>query len=160
MLAKFSVLAVFMLRCRRLPGELALRESLVLAKRIAERCESFVNPTTLIESSELSLLARVRTIIDVSPAYADGRDVLRVEDREHSFLTPLEATALLEQLPAGTVGILVDETQVTAFLGNESSYDRIDADNCGKWSVTIRCSSAHLMATFLSNAELIIFESA
>lgn len=157
--ADVCVLAVFMVQGSRLPGKCALEKSRELAKKISRECNSFINPATLVEESELGLFARVSKIVDLSPTYTESRAKEQVQQRDHSLMTRNETIHFLQELPRGAVGVFIADTRMEAFLCKGITFESIVAKTDGSWSILIGNDATHLLPVPTVKAELIIFES-
>ena len=71
-LADICVVAAFMKRASKLPGQRALKKSMILAKRLARSCDSFVNMNSFVEGNELSTSLHIDRVLDVTAAFTNG----------------------------------------------------------------------------------------
>jgi hypothetical protein len=164
-LADLCVVAAFMKRASRLPGQKALKKSIALGKRLAKSCDSFVNLNSFVEGNELSASVHVARVLDVAAAFTleRGRIMPRVAEGGvvmHSVISHEEALVEIENLPEGTVGMRVGISRADAFIRKGKTYDRISQNWTGEWMVRTSCDERGLVDDGiggLEDAELIIF---
>lgn len=159
--AIFCVLATFMTRRKSLPGKIAFSESIKLGRRLRKTCDSYVNFSSLVEKSELGTYVRVSRIVDVCEEYSRSRQNVqetKIRNRDHSFLTHMEATALLDNFPTGTVGMSINTMGVHVFFRKGKVYDSITATYEGNWLVSAAHDKLCVLPQANDSTELLIFE--
>jgi hypothetical protein len=161
-LADVCVVAVFVKKASRLPGQKALKKSMALAKKLARSCGSFVNMDSFVEGSELSASACIARVLDVSSAFTHERATLMPRTDSlgvvhHSVVSHEEAFVEMDNLPVGTVGMRVGISRADAFIRKLNTYDRISLTQAGEWVVCTNCNQRGIVDDNLEDAELIIF---
>jgi len=161
-LADVYVVAAFMKRASRLPGQRALKKSIALAKRLARSCESFINMNSFVEGNELSASLHVERVLDVTTGFTKDRSTHapRTEGDGlimHSVISHKEALEHIGKLPVGAVGMLVGCSRADAFIRKDDAYDRISQTRTGQWLVCTNCDQQDIVDDNLEDSELIIF---
>jgi hypothetical protein len=161
-LADVCVVAAFMKRASRLPGQRALKKSIALAKRLARSCESFINMNSFVEGNELSASLHVERVLDVTTSFTKDRSTHapRTEGDGlimHSVISHKEALEHIGKLPVGAVGMLVGCSRADAFIRKDDAYDRISQTRTGQWLVCTNCDQRDIVDDNLEDSELIIF---
>lgn len=161
-LADICVVAAFMKRASRLPGQRALKKSIALAKRLARSCDSFVNMNSFVQGNELSASLHIKRVLDVTAALVQSHNPLtRRMDANglimHSIITHQEALGEIEQLPVGAVGMRVGFSRVDAFIRKDNTYDLISQTQAGEWFVCTSCDEHRIVDDDFEDSELIIF---
>jgi len=162
-LADVCVVAAFMKRASRLPGQKALKKSIALAKRLARSCESFINMNSFVEGNELSASLHIDRVLDVTASFTQDRSsrAPRTEGDGlimHSVISHQEALEQIGKLPVGAVGMLVRCSRADAFIRKDDAYDRISQTRTGEWLVRTNCDQQGIVDDdLLEDSELIIF---
>jgi hypothetical protein len=161
-LADICVVAAFMKRASKLPGHKALKKSMILAKRLARSCDSFVNMNSFVEGNELSTSLHIDRVLDVAAAFTKERSshMPRVDGDGllmHSVISPQEAIAEIEHLPIGTVGMRVGFSRADAFIRKDKTCDRISQTRAGEWLVCTSSDERGIVDDDLEDSQLIIF---
>jgi hypothetical protein len=161
-LADVCVVAAFMKRASRLPGQKALKKSIALAKRLARSCKSFINMNSFVEGNELSSSLHIDRVLDVTASFTQDRSshAPRTEGNGlivHSIISRQGALEQIGKLPVGAVGMLVGCSRADAFIRKDDAYDRISQTRTGEWLVRTNCDQQGIVDDDLEDSELIIF---
>jgi hypothetical protein len=163
--AAICVVAAFMKKTSRLPGQKALKRSIALATRLATSCESFINMNSFVEGNELSASVRVARVLDVTTIFTlelatRAPRIDNVGRVTHSLCSHTEARAEVQALPVGAVGMRVGLSRADAFIKKEMAFDRITQTRTGEWAVCTDCDARGILEDDnVEDAELIIFEA-
>lgn len=127
--------------------------------KLAMRCESFVDHTSIVADRELSDTMQVVSVHDV-PAGDRVHCTELVHDycsSIHSIISPKEAEAIIVNMPIGWVGIFVTVVASTVFLKkNNDVFDCISLTQSGEWGARTQCQASCLLGGTDTGAELII----